>query len=306
MELEGKTVYVTGQFELGEQEFVRIRAKALGARVSYNDDFFDYLIVGDDPEESVLAKAKEKGATQLGHDEACALLSTPLHNYTARLRESLESIEEMKKYHRVIFKHIGEPASAEALAAAEEKLGAPLDPVLVSFYKLMNGVTIGYRKPFRPELKQEVELADGGGPYPHELFMDAAPNAGELWRCHKGKPPKEAGTLNIPPIEELFSSSWGDYIGMSGQKVRFGKEREVEGSDIFLFDATYAYQPIYLGLDRADGTMSVAVGHDHAAGFGDFPSVQVEFYLEQFVHRTHLSLERRHFGKRQVDTWWRA
>lgn len=52
--------------------------------------------------------------------------------------------------------------------------------------------------------------------------------------------------------------------------------------------------------------MSVAVDHDHAASFSDFPCIHIETYLEQFVHRTHLSIERRRFGDRQVDAWWSA
>lgn len=302
MELEGRTVYVTGKFELGKTEFVQMRAKAQGARVSYDDTFFDYLLVGERPGKRVLARAEKQGVEQLGHDEACALLSTPLHAYTERFGESVAGMEGMKKYHCVIYKHVGEPASAEALAAAEEKIGMPLDPALRRFYEQMNGVTLGYRKPFRPEVKAPPEVVEG--PYSHEVFMDSVPNSGELWRCPGGKKPKEVGTLSIPPIEELFSSSWGDYMGMPEEKVQFGKKTKIKGADIFLFDATYGYQPIYLGLERRKKAMSLAVGHDHAAGFGDFAKVDLEIYLEQFVHRTHLSLTVREFGDHRVSTWW--
>lgn len=297
MDLADKKIVISGSFDFITKSNLEQRLRNRGAKPSKSKSA-DLILAGHNAKQDVLDNAASKDIQVIEHDDVEEIVGPPLYRYIERLEHLLDA--QMSTYDAVmIFKHIGDPADEEAIAKAEETLGVDLDPALKSLYRQANGITIGYRQTMGDEEPSAQPRKEG--PFDHNLFMDSAPKP-ELWEASDNE--FRAATLNIPTIENLFASPYSDFIG-SNEDMMIGNRSNyvVYAEDLFLFDATYGYQPIYLGVVREKETFRLAVGHDHAAAFTDFATTSLESYFEKAL-KVSPALSTRTFRRYDVTTWW--
>lgn len=245
--------------------------------------------------------ARERGALIAEGDVASEVVGAPL--FVERLTGRLKNMGQKNDKNRALkYWHVGEPATPAALAAAEARIGMPLDPALRRLYEQANGLTFGYRSFQKRDKIADRVVTRVPGPYTSELFLGPS-YAHDLWDGEPGT--VTACTLNIPPIEELFTRHRLLDVVSNGP-VKVGSKTcaaEEASKRLFLFDAHNAYSPVFLYLDREANTMELVVGSDYGVSFGDFPSCSVGTYLDCVEATT---LGNAQFGARYVDRGYTA
>jgi hypothetical protein len=299
MNIKGKTIAITGTFSFADRDLIETRINSQGADFTSNKTF-DILLVGSKPTAHKVTAAKANKTTIIEEEEANKLFGAPLVNYVSRLVKTVDDACKTYKA-RLLYKHIGEPATEKELTEVETKLGFSLDPTLRAFYQQANGISLGYRGPVKGETKKTPPKKE---PLSLYFFLDSTPRE-PVWEAKPGTY-KFAATMNIPKIQDLFKGN--NYTGMLVQdagsdKLKIGRKTYAAKdfySNLFLFDGIYGYQPVFLHVDKKQ--TQVVVGHDHGACFTDVPPSGVEAYLESAITD---NLMYRRFPKSRIPTWWR-
>lgn len=266
-------------------DWIKEAVKAAGGKLSAPKNATVLLVGARPPDdtgahEAVIRGARDRGAVVVEGDLAAEAVGAPL--FVERLTQSLKTIGQKHNTKRALkYWHIGDPATPAALAEAEARIGMPLDSALRRLYLQANGLTFGYRCfSSREKLKDRV-VTPVPGPYSIELFLGVTYTR-DLWDREPGM--VTGLTLNIPPIEELFTRHrLVDVLPRDGS-MKIGTKMcpaEQVRDRLFLFDANCAYTPIFLYLDPEAGTMELVVGHDYGVSLGDYPSITVGAYLDQ-------------------------
>lgn len=325
MDISGAKVVVSGTFGTVSEEEARQSLSLRGAVVTNDVSSARCLFFGTDHDVDLRQKATAStampepsgdGVLEFFDTVECDFIDTnvesylsPLGGYVDRWKASLDRLEEGENSTFwdacIVYKHFAPPASEEAIQAAEEKLGFPLDDALKNLYRQANGMTLGIRGGMAPAGHTPQE-----GPFSSEFFMTPNPKP-ELWKVESWDETESLiGVINIAPIEQLFGPSQANDVyrlkTFDPEDTVYVKGMVFNSQDfyqhLYLFDGHHGYAPTFLYANTKDQSFHCVVGSDHEASYTDYEPTPVEAYLESALKSTGLS---RSMGARSLDCWWR-
>lgn len=182
-------------------------------------------------------------------------------NVFADFRTTIEAkYQQLHAHPEVFFTHfiLHPPATPEAIAQQEERLGFPLPKDLKDFYQITNGLTFRWLHTQSNHAKEVLEF--NKTPI-NKLVYDYL------------YPPE---CFNILPIETLVEQR---------QEPNYYDEHDHHTEAIFyLVDKRNMYSGnLAFRFDRATGTYHYATDHDHFASMDDYAPNSFQAYVEQEV-----------------------
>ncbi|MEC9439524.1 MAG: SMI1/KNR4 family protein [Myxococcota bacterium] len=190
--------------------------------------------------------------------------------------------------YQLVYASVGEPATPEAIAATEQRLGVTFDEALEDLYLQADGILLGARYWLPEDKASGNPLAPPREPIDpgvdSRFFMDPSPDNKTFWML-EGSDVSEwsFGALCVPPLAQL--ESWESYYGISAPS----KLHE----ELVIFDACYGYNPAFLRFGA--GRLKVYGASDHGADPYDIKMDVIKYLSEG---STDVRGNRR--------TWWRA
>lgn len=301
-------VTYTGEFE--DLKSVKAGGKKLSWRIRKNSKKARVILMGSDPDmdfvAAVEANAKKWGQSpplRLDEDEIKSTLLRPLPWFAERWyasaggnSETMAFVGASKKKlrdaygtgHQLVYASVGEPATDEAIAAAEQRLGVSFDETLKDLYRQANGLLLGSRFWLPMDYAKGTPLAPPSEPIDpgvdSKFFMDSSPNNETFWML-EGSDVFEwsFGTMCIPSLDQL--ELWESYYGMKAPGKLYEK--------LVIFDACYGYNPSFLHFGQ--GSPKVYGASDHGVDPYDLKMNVAKYFAKG-------SIDVR--GNRH--TWWRG
>ncbi len=275
-EVLGKTVALVGRFPDWTTDMYRAHLELLGAVTAKSVSKRVNLVFAGKGSEAKVKKAEDLDIPTHDVEVLLKVLGSalpasglpvgtgPMQGYLIRLARMVAALRQNKKVKVLHFSH-RPPAKASALKAAEEALGRPLDPALVSLYTQCNGLKLYW-----------VPTASFD-PAHHPISDDAS-----KYRCDLVEVP---GCIDILPIEQV-ARDWSGAVGADSHTddetvTHRGRRHPAQSwhRQLHFFDLSSPYR--YAALLVSPGKPSeVLLCDDHGASWTDCSPTDVSSYLE--------------------------
>lgn len=269
-------VTYTGEFE--DLKAIKSHGKTLSWRIKKGNKRARVILIGSQPDMDFVEAAKKTSRRMnrplpLLVDEKAleTTLLRPLPWFAegwyaraggnsetmALVGASKQQLEESYSLgHQLVYASVGEPATEEAIASTEQRLGVSFDETLKDLYRQADGILLGSRfwlpmdKAAGTPLAPPSEPVDPG--IDSRFFMDSSPDNETFWKL-EGSDVSEwsFGAMCIPPLAQL--ESWEDYYGISAPNKLC--------EELVIFDACYGYNPAFLRFGKKRPEVYCASDH---------------------------------------------